>query len=165
MEVNQLLTRFRGFGCAFHFAQHPKGVGRKRQEPGGKTVLAYPIFLEEDEGALTVTSPDFPELATFGVDREDATARAADALEEVIDARIDEYEDIPPPSMGSQTTALPPLLEAKVMVYREMRRQGMGKSEMARRLGLASPHAERALYVQTESRLDPIAALERIVGH
>ena len=40
-------------------------------------MLEYPIMLEEDDNdTLLVTSPDFPELTTFGDDREDAIARA-----------------------------------------------------------------------------------------
>ena len=35
-------------------------------------MLAYPIVLEQDDGAVLATSPDFPELTTFGDDREEA---------------------------------------------------------------------------------------------
>ena len=51
-------------------------------------MLAYPINLEDDDGTLLATSPDFPELTTFGDDREEAIARAVDALEQAIAARI-----------------------------------------------------------------------------
>ena len=34
-------------------------------------------LLEDDDDAVLVTSPDFPELTTFGVDRDEAVARAA----------------------------------------------------------------------------------------
>ena len=47
-------------------------------------MLAYPITLEDDDGTVLATSPDFPELATFGDDREEAVARAVHALEEAI---------------------------------------------------------------------------------
>ena len=45
-------------------------------------MLTYPIVLEDDDGTLLATSPDFPELTTFGIDRDEALARAVDALEQ-----------------------------------------------------------------------------------
>ena len=50
------------------------------QTPRVELMLTYSIALEDDDGTLLATSPDFPELTTFGIDREDALARAADAL-------------------------------------------------------------------------------------
>ena len=62
-------------------------------------MLAYPITLEDDDNeTVLATSPDFPELVTFGDDREEALARAVDALEEAIAARIHDRKDIPSPS-------------------------------------------------------------------
>ena len=63
-------------------------------------MLAYPVMLEDDDGTVLATSPDFPELTTFGDDREEAVARAVHALEEAIAARIHDRRDIPPPSQG-----------------------------------------------------------------
>lgn len=63
-------------------------------------MLAYPITLEDDDGTIMARSPDFPELTTFGDDREEALARAVDALEEAIAARIHDRRDIPAPSRG-----------------------------------------------------------------
>ena len=42
-------------------------------------MLAYPIILEDDDRTVLATSPDFPELTTFGEDRDEAISRAADA--------------------------------------------------------------------------------------
>ena len=64
------------------------------------------------------TSPDFPELTTFGDDRDEALMRAVDALEEAIAARIHDGRDIPQPSDGELTVALPTLAAIKVMFYR-----------------------------------------------
>ena len=40
-------------------------------------MLSYPVELEDDDGTVLATSPDFPELATFGDDRTEALASAA----------------------------------------------------------------------------------------
>ena len=58
-------------------------------------MLKYPVTLEKDDESVLVTSPDFPELNSFGMDREEAKARAVDALEEAIAARIHDGLDIP----------------------------------------------------------------------
>ena len=105
-------------------------------------MLTYSIALEEfedDDGTLLATCPDFPELTTFGTDREDALAQAADALEEAIAARIHDGRDIPSPSQGRQVAVLPTLTAVKVMLYQGMREQGIGKAELARRLGWHLP--------------------------
>ena len=58
-------------------------------------MIAYPITFEDDDGTVLATSADFPELTTFGDDREEAIARAVHALEEAIAARIHDRRDIP----------------------------------------------------------------------
>ena len=80
-------------------------------------MLAYPIRLEEDDGAMMATSPDFPELTTFGDDRDDALTHAVDALEEAIGSRIHASLDIPQPSTGDALVGLPSLTAVKVILY------------------------------------------------
>ena len=126
-------------------------------------MLAYPIVLEDDEGTFLATSLDFPELTTFGDDRDEAVARCVHALEEAIAARIHDRKDIPTPSRGETYAVLPTLTSVKVMLYQGMRNQGIGKAELARRLGWHMPQVDRVLDVQHRSRLDMMdAALEAI---
>ena len=127
-------------------------------------MLAYPITLEDDDGTLLATSPDFPELTTFGDDRDEAIARAADALEEAIAARIHDRKDIPTPSLGDTCAVLPTLTSVKVMLYQGMRDQGVGKAELARRLGWHMPQVDRVLDVQHRSRLDMMDAALGAIG-
>ena len=127
-------------------------------------MLSYPIKLEEDDGTIMATSPDFPELTTFGDDRDEAIARAVGAVEEAIAARIHDGRDIPPPSKGSARATLPTLTAIKVVLYRGMREQGIGKAELARRLGWHLPQVDRVLDVQHRSRLDRMEAALRAIG-
>ena len=127
-------------------------------------MLAYPIVFEEDDGTLLVTSPDFPELTTFGDDTEEATARAVDALEEAIAARIHHRENIPSPSHGEVYATLPALTSVKVLLYQGMREQGIGKAELARRLGWHLPQVDRVLDVEHHSRLDQMDAALGAIG-
>ena len=127
-------------------------------------MLAFPIKLEADDGTLLATSPDFPELTTFGDDREEAIARAIHALEEAIAARIHNSMDIPSPSRGEAYAILPTLTSVKVMLYQGMRDQGVGKAELARRLGWHMPQVDRVLDVQLRSRLDMMDAALGAIG-
>ena len=103
-------------------------------------MLAYPIMLEEDDGTLLATSPDFPELTTFGENREEAVARAVHALEEAIVARIHDGRNVPMPSQSYACAAYATWV--KVMLYQRMREQGVGKvgkAELAHHLGWHMP--------------------------
>ena len=127
-------------------------------------MLAYPITLEDDDGTVLATSTDFPELTTFGDNREEATARAVHALEEAIAARIHDRKDIPEPSRGETYAKLPTLTSVKVALYQGMRDQGVGKAELARRLGWHMPQVDRVLDVQHRSRLDMMDAALGAIG-
>ena len=127
-------------------------------------MLAYPITLVNDDGTLLATSPDFSELTTFGEDREEALGRAVSALGEAIAARIHDRKDIPAPSRGAVRAVLPTLISVKVMLYQGMRSQGVGKAELARRLGWHLPQVDRVLDVQHRSGLDLMDAALGAIG-
>lgn len=127
-------------------------------------MLSYPVLLADDAGTVLVTSPDFPELTTFGEDREEALARAADALEEAVAARISAKEQIPEASGGDVRVALPTLTAIKAILYQGMQEQGIGKTELARRLGWHLPQVDRVLDVRHSSRLDRMDAALKAIG-
>ncbi len=127
-------------------------------------MLRYPIQLEDDDDTVLATSPDFPELTTFGADRDEAIARASDALQEAIAARIHDGKDVPLPSGGQDYAVLPTLTAVKVMLYRGMKEQGIGKAELARRLGWHLPQVDRALNLRHRSRLDQMDAALSAIG-
>lgn len=127
-------------------------------------MLSYPIELQDDDGTVLATSPDFPELTTFGDDRDEALARAVGALEEAIAARIHDADDIPAPSGGAVRVTLPALTAVKVILYQDMRDQGVGKAELGRRLGWHLPEVDRLLDMQHHSRIDQIEAGLKAVG-
>ena len=117
-------------------------------------MLSFPIDLQEDDGGVLATSPDFPELTTFGDDRREALARSVSALEEAVAARMHGKQDVPVPSAGDVCVALPTLTAVKVILYQGMREQKIGKAELARRLGWHLPQVDRVLDVEHHSRLD-----------
>lgn len=127
-------------------------------------MLSYRISLEDDDATVMATCPDFPELTTFGDDRDEALARAVDALEEAIAARIHSGQDIPSPSAGEIRVTVPTLTAIKVMLYQGMREQAIGKAELARRLGWHLPQVDRVLDVRHRSRLDRMDAALGAIG-
>ena len=127
-------------------------------------MLAYPINFEDDGRGMRATSPDFPELAVFADYRESIIALAVQGLEEVIAARIHEQKDVPQPSQGDTYVVLPTLISVKVMLYREMREQGISKVELSRRLGWHLPQVFRVLDLQHGSHMDKMDAALGAVG-
>ena len=120
----------------------------------GAALLSYPMQFQEDDRGVLVTSPDFPELTTFGDDMREALDRSASALEEAVASRMHNDLDVPVPSDGDARVPLPTLTAVKVILCQGMRDQNIGKSELARRLGWRLPQVDRALDVEHRSRLD-----------
>lgn len=128
-------------------------------------MLVYPIYLEEDGNTILATSPDFPELTTFGEDYDEAQTRALNAVQEAIAARIHDRRDIPPPSPGGDgRIPLPTLTAVKVILYQGMRDQSITKTDLARRLGWHLPQVDRALDVNHHSRLDQMDDALQAIG-
>ena len=69
-----------------------------------------------------------------------------------------------PPSRGETYAILATLTSVKVMLYQGMRDQGVGKAELARRLGWHMPQVDRVLDVQHRSRLDEMDAALGAIG-
>ena len=120
--------------------------------------MRYAVTLTpDDNGMLLVTVPGIPEAITFGEDREDALARAADAIETALTAVMANREPIPAPeTAGADHVDLSALSSAKVEFYQAMRTDGVGKAALAKRLGLALPQIDRLLDLRHHSRLDAI---------
>lgn len=129
--------------------------------------MRYAVNLtQDDNGTWLVTVPDLPEAVTFGDDREDALARAVDAIETAIVGFIDAREPIPAPLAGGMDhVVLPALSVAKIGLYEAMRVDGLGKAALARKLGAALPQIDRLLDLRRHSRMDAVeralAALNR----
>jgi antitoxin HicB len=119
-----------------------EGMSRSKE-----TILAWPALLTEDEdGRVQVRFPDFPEALTDAADDWEALAEAADCLAEAVAARITDGEDIPAPTRLRRDMLnfdLPPVLTYKAALYSVMRRDGISKSDLARRLGIDEKDVRR----------------------
>ncbi len=127
-------------------------------------MLAYPVTLETDGRKWFATSTDFPNLTAAGNDKEEAVGSAVDALLEAIAALIHDEKDIPKPSGGDTFVILPTVASVKVMLYEEMREQGISKPELGRRTGWYWQQVERILDVRHRTRFDLIETALQAVG-
>ena len=130
-------------------------------------MLRYPVKLERDtNGTILAGFPDVPEAHTFGEDREEALARAVDALETAFMGYMEDRRAIPDPSPFKRgpSVALPALTEAKLALYSAMRAGRIGKTELARRLNCHLPQVDRLLNLRHGSRLDQLEAAFRALG-
>lgn len=133
----------------------------------------YPVTLTKDSnGTILVDFPDFPEAHTFGETKDEALARAVDALATVLDGYISDRRDIPTPSLTDRAivVTLPALMATKVALYERMRGDRVGKAELARRLNWHLPQIDRLLDVRHSSRLDQLeqafgALGQRLIVH
>ena len=114
-------------------------------------MVAYPVQLEaeeKDKGAAGVALPDFGRSPTLGFV---AGGEESDARGSPLSGDMSAF-DI-----------------AKALIHGEMRRSGVGKAEMARRLELSEPDSAGGRPIRADGgdarRTDPFAALEWLVGH
>jgi antitoxin HicB len=128
-------------------------------------VIAYPVTLApDDNGTFLVTSPDFPELASFGDTIEDSLERARGALLEAIEARIHDREPIPPPSAGKHLVVLPAQAAMKVLLYQALQSEGMRKSELARRMNIPRQEVDRLLDLNHGTALPKMELAFAVLG-
>lgn len=120
-------------------------------------MLRYPVELSREKNVILAFVPDLPGTQTFG----------DDAIETMLMGVIGDREEIPVPSRvkrGERSVALPALTEAKISLYTEMRRQRIGKADLARRLNCHLPQIDRLLDLAHSSRFDQLEAAFLALG-
>ena len=131
--------------------------------------LRYRIELEpDDNGTLLVTSPDLPEVTTFGEDKDEALRRARDAIEEAIAARMAAKQEVPVSSARISAryskVQLPWQTELKVMLYHNLMKAKLTRADLARRLRWPREQVDRLFRLDHASRLDQLEAAFNALG-
>lgn len=126
----------------------------------------YPVTLTPDDGSVLVTFPDIPEAITFGADEQDALCQAVAALETALSFYINDRRPLPVSSViEGCVTVRPSALECvKLGLYAEMLKQGVRKSELAKRLNWHTPQVDRLLDLTHASRLDQLESAIHALG-
>lgn len=121
--------------------------------------MKYALTLTpDDDGSFLVTSPDFPELTSFGDDEADALRHGADALQEAIAARMDSFEDIPRPSKGDHLAVVPLALALKVELFWALAEAGKTRADLCRDTGWHRNAVDRLFDPNHESKLAQMEA-------
>ncbi len=130
-------------------------------------MISYRVKIVPDENTFLVTSPDFPELTTFGETREDALGYAVGAFEEAIAGRIHYKEPIPEPSKIRATDSfvtLPLRTEMKVRLHQSLEKSGVKKADLARKLNLHRQEIDRLLDFKQSTSIGKIEAAFAALG-
>lgn len=130
-------------------------------------MLQYPaVAVNDDNGTVLVTFPDFDDAVTCGDTREEALFHAVDALETVILSRMKHKRDIPTPSAarGKPLVSIPPLTAAKALLYKELREQNISIRRLAHKLKCEYPVAHRLLDVSRKTQVNEIARAFEVLG-
>jgi len=128
--------------------------------------MKYAVRLSKDDnGTFLVRVPDVPEAITYGDTKEEALARAVDAILTVFDECIRTRRPIPAPRTPGSTVVEIPLLEAaKVTLYQTMADQHVTKSELGRRLRVHLPQVDRILNVRHGSQMGQVVSAFQALG-
>ena len=128
---------------------------------------AYPCVLTSEEDGVSVSFPDIPEALTCGNDRLEVLAQASDALVTALCAYVSGRESIPVPSPivnGQELIAVPLIVAAKLALYSAMRRQGITKTALARRLGLSEGAVRKLLDPDHRSHIGQVEKALGVLG-
>lgn len=128
----------------------------------------YPCVLtSEPGGGFSVHFPDVPEALTCGDDRNDALAMAEDALVVALGTYVRCGEKLPTPGTmtdGQSLIAVPAVVAAKLALYSIMRRDGLTKAVLARRLRSSEGEVRKLLSPEHPSRIGQLEDALRAVG-
>jgi antitoxin HicB len=131
--------------------------------------VEYPArFVRDKEtGGFVVTFPDVREAITEGESFEEAMQSAEEALELALTFYVEASKDLPKPGplkRGMRMVSVPPLSEAKLILYEALRSAGIKKIELARRLRCSPSQVDRLLDIQHKSKLDQLQAAFAALG-
>ncbi|MGQ0750641.1 MAG: type II toxin-antitoxin system HicB family antitoxin [Betaproteobacteria bacterium] len=128
--------------------------------------FTYPVKLTRDrkDGGYVVTCRDLPEAITQGNTIEEALSESEGALQAAIEGRIEDGLEVPAPSRarrGERMVSTPITTALKAAVFLEMQKQGVSKSELARRMQVHEKEARRMLDPHHPTR---VPTLERALA-
>lgn len=135
-------------------------------------MLAYRIdIVADDESGFLVTSPDFPELVSFGDTEREAASHGMRAVEEAIAARIDDRRELPPPideavgrSSRQQLVQLSTTVALKVCLYRLIGQNAMSVAQLAQALAWSPPRVDRLIRLDEPAPLDDLESAFEALG-
>jgi predicted RNase H-like HicB family nuclease len=126
--------------------------------------MIYLIDIERTaNGTQRATCKAFPEFVAVGIDRKQVRRNASVVLERVISARIVQGRSLPKPATERQIerhhdakVELSHLMVQKCSLYLALKKSGLDRAELARRLGWPCEAVDSLLRPDHPSRIDHI---------
>lgn len=128
-------------------------------------MIRFPVDLTPDDNdTLLVTSPDLPEVTSFGSDEAEALRMGAGAVAEALAGRLLDFSDIPRPGAGVHLVPLDLQMTLKVSLFWALREKGKSRADLVRLLGVHRPQVDRLFDPNHATRLDQYEAAFRCLG-
>lgn len=126
----------------------------------------YPVHVEKEPLGYVVTFPDFGFGVTDGDTLEEALTNAADLLDTLIEMEVLEAKPLPMPSPanGRHVISPTPQYAMKAALHNEMLAQGVTKSELSRRIGMATSNIERVVSPRYKTKIETMAEAFAALG-
>lgn len=128
----------------------------------------YGVHIDREGKDFVVSVRDLPEVVTAGDSQEQALDLAADAIDVIMQMRMEDGEDLPAPTPlrnGEHAVSPPAPTAAKAALYTAWRETGITKVELAARLGAAENQARRLLDAKHPSTLAALDKAARAMGY
>jgi antitoxin HicB len=136
--------------------------------PSDQIDWTYGVRITREGRDFVVSVRDLPEVTTSGDTLEQALDLAADAIDVIMQMRMEDGEGLPAPSpvrKGEHPVSPPATTAAKATLYQAWRETGITKVELAARLGAAENQARRLLDVKHASTLAALEKATRAMGY
>ncbi|MBA1250903.1 type II toxin-antitoxin system HicB family antitoxin [Pseudomonas luteola] len=127
----------------------------------------YPVDVHIEDGCVWVSSPDIPELHSAGDTEAEALLEAVEGLESALSIYVSKRRNIPTaskPKKGQQIVSLPALTVAKIALWNAMMEQGIGKADLARRLGVNLTQVDRLVDFLHNSKIEAVEHALELLG-
>jgi antitoxin HicB len=128
----------------------------------------YGVRITQEGRDFVATVRDLPEVTTSGDNLEQALDLAADAIDVIVQMRMEDGDDLPAPTplhKGEHPVSPPATTAAKASLYTAWRETGITKVQLAARLGKPENQARRLLDVKHASTLDALDKAAHAMGY
>lgn len=119
----------------------------------------YPITAHEEAGSFWSSCPDIPEAHSAGDSLEELLANALEGIALALTIYVDQSRPIPAasaPAEGQYVIAMPVQVVAKIALWNAMQEQGMRVADLARKLGVSHPVANRLVDFDHNSKIEQV---------
>ncbi len=128
----------------------------------------YPFALmEQSDGSYLITFPDVPEAVTDIETKDETLSETIDCLIAALGGYINEGRDIPNPSIpeaGQETVIVPPLVSAKLALYKAICEEKITYTTLGEMLGLNKDAIGRLVDLDHRSHIEQVNAALTFLG-